>query len=79
MAAPCEVCGGLTGANDPKCSGCGAGIEAPVEEKTKAELVDEARELDLPVSGTKEEIAERIAEAQSEGRPDPTGGSNPDK
>lgn len=36
------------------------------QEPTKAELQDQAREAGVPVSGTKDEIAERLAEIDDE-------------
>jgi hypothetical protein len=38
-------------------------VGEPIEGPTRDELRDELRERDLPVSGTKDELAERLAEA----------------
>lgn len=69
MGAPCEVCGGTTRATDPKCKGCGAGGEGEAaateerEDRTVAELKEELADRDLPTSGTKAELIERLEEA----------------
>jgi len=40
-------------------------------EPTKAELQDELREAGLPVSGSKDELIERLADAEPEPEPEP--------
>jgi hypothetical protein len=39
-------------------------VGEPIDGPTRDELRDELRELDLPVSGTKDELAERLEEAK---------------
>jgi hypothetical protein len=41
-------------------------VGEPIDGPTRDELRDELRELDLPVSGTKDELAERLEEAKQE-------------
>jgi hypothetical protein len=45
-------------------------VGEPIEGPTRDELRAQLKELDLPVSGTKEELAQRLAEAQQEGEGD---------
>lgn len=42
------------------------------DDRTKAELQDELRERDLPVSGTKQELIDRLAEADDDDNDDTT-------
>jgi hypothetical protein len=41
-------------------------VGEPIDGPTRDELREELRELDLPVSGTKDELAERLEEAKQE-------------
>jgi hypothetical protein len=41
-------------------------VGEPIDGPTRDELRDELRELDLPVSGTKDELAERLDEAKQD-------------
>jgi hypothetical protein len=41
-------------------------VGEPIDGPTRDELRDELRELDLPVSGTKDELAERLEEAKQD-------------
>jgi hypothetical protein len=43
-----------------------AAVGEPIDGPTRDELRDQLRDLDLPVSGSKEELAARLAEAQEE-------------
>lgn len=44
----------------------GTAVHVPMDEMTVAQLRDVAREYELPVSGTREELMQRIAEAKGE-------------